>query len=139
MSAAETASWGIGGPYFDLAGNGTLVAALAIPAVYWWGVFGHDRRIPRLRLGTLLPLGNADMMGPSRLSGFAYGLGFFALPNAFIISAILFDPREKEAGGRLGKAEWIASAKHALERWSIRSCRSFQTSWVRSAPPPVDS
>ena len=26
MSAAETASWGIGGPYFDLAGNGTLVA-----------------------------------------------------------------------------------------------------------------
>ncbi|MBA4107782.1 MAG: hypothetical protein C0485_18770 [Pirellula sp.] len=26
MSAAENASWGVGGPYFDLVGNGTLVA-----------------------------------------------------------------------------------------------------------------
>jgi hypothetical protein len=26
MSAAEKASWGVGGPYFDLVGNGTLVA-----------------------------------------------------------------------------------------------------------------
>ncbi len=33
-----------------------LLAALAIPFVYWRGVFGEDRRIPRLRLGTLAPL-----------------------------------------------------------------------------------
>ncbi|HVJ21622.1 MAG TPA: VWA domain-containing protein [Polyangiaceae bacterium] len=33
-----------------------LLGALLIPLVFWRGVFGEDRRIPRLRLGTLLPL-----------------------------------------------------------------------------------
>lgn len=41
-------------------------------------------------LGTLMPFANQEMLGPNRLSAFAYGYGFFALPNALIISAILF-------------------------------------------------
>ena len=41
-------------------------------------------------LGTLMPFADQEMLGPNRLSGFAYGYGLFALPNALIISAILF-------------------------------------------------
>jgi ABC-2 type transport system permease protein len=41
-------------------------------------------------LGTLMPFADQEMLGPNRLSGFAYGFGLFALPNALIISAILF-------------------------------------------------
>jgi ABC-type transport system involved in multi-copper enzyme maturation permease subunit len=41
-------------------------------------------------LGTLLPIGTQEMLGPNRLSGFVYGYGFFGLANALIISAILF-------------------------------------------------
>ena len=41
-------------------------------------------------LGTLMPFANQEMLGPNRLTGFAYGYGLFALPNALIISAILF-------------------------------------------------
>ena len=41
-------------------------------------------------LGTLMPFANQEMLGPNRLSGFAYGYGLFALPNVLIISAILF-------------------------------------------------
>jgi Ca-activated chloride channel homolog len=33
-----------------------LLGALLVPLVFWRGVFAEDRRIPRLRLGTLLPL-----------------------------------------------------------------------------------
>ncbi|MBA3527023.1 MAG: aminopeptidase, partial [Sphingomonas sp.] len=40
-------------------------------------------------LGTFMPFAK-EMFGPNRLSGFAYGYGLFALPNALIISAILF-------------------------------------------------
>ncbi|WP_163988707.1 ABC transporter permease/M1 family aminopeptidase [Pyxidicoccus caerfyrddinensis] len=41
-------------------------------------------------LGTLMPFANQEMLGPNRLSAWAYGYGLFALPNALIISAILF-------------------------------------------------
>jgi hypothetical protein len=41
-------------------------------------------------LGTLMPFADQEMLGPNRLSGFAYGYGLFALPNALIISAMLF-------------------------------------------------
>jgi ABC-type transport system involved in multi-copper enzyme maturation permease subunit len=41
-------------------------------------------------LGTLMPFADQEMLGPNRLSGFVYGYGLFALPNALIISAILF-------------------------------------------------
>lgn len=41
-------------------------------------------------LGTLMPFANEEMLGPNRLSAFTYGYGLFALPNALIISAILF-------------------------------------------------
>ena len=40
--------------------------------------------------GTLMPFANQEMLGPNRLEAFAYGYGLFALPNAFIISALLF-------------------------------------------------
>lgn len=38
-----------------------LLGLLAIPFVFWRGVWGEDRRIPRVRLGTLSPLA----VGPS--------------------------------------------------------------------------
>jgi ABC-2 type transport system permease protein len=41
-------------------------------------------------LGTLMPFADQEMLGPNRLSGYAYGYGLFALPNVLIISAILF-------------------------------------------------
>ena len=41
-------------------------------------------------VGTLMPFANQEMLGPNRLSGFAYGYLLFALPNAFIISSVLF-------------------------------------------------
>jgi len=41
-------------------------------------------------LGTLMPFADQEMLGPNRLEAFAYGYGLFALPNALIISAILF-------------------------------------------------
>jgi ABC-type transport system involved in multi-copper enzyme maturation permease subunit len=39
--------------------------------------------------GTLAPFA-AEMLGPNRLSGFAYGYALFALPNVLVISAFLF-------------------------------------------------
>lgn len=39
---------------------------------------------------TLMPFANQAMLGPNRVSAFAYGYGLFALPNALIISAVLF-------------------------------------------------
>lgn len=41
-------------------------------------------------LGTLMPFADQEMLGPNRLEAFAYGYGLFALPNALIVSAILF-------------------------------------------------
>jgi ABC-type transport system involved in multi-copper enzyme maturation permease subunit len=41
-------------------------------------------------LGTLMPFADQEMLGPNRLSAFAYGYGLFALPNALIVSAVLF-------------------------------------------------
>lgn len=41
-------------------------------------------------LGTLMPFADQEMLGPNRISGFAYGYALFGLPNALIISAILF-------------------------------------------------
>jgi len=33
-----------------------LLALVVVPAVWWWGTFGQDRRKPRLRIGTIAPL-----------------------------------------------------------------------------------
>lgn len=41
-------------------------------------------------LGTLMPFADQEMLGPNRLTAFAYGYGLFALPNALIVSAVLF-------------------------------------------------
>ena len=40
-----------------------LLGLLAVPLAFWRGIWGEDRRIPRLRLGTLAPL----RVGPSGL------------------------------------------------------------------------
>ena len=37
-----------------------------------------------------MPFADQAMLGPNRIAAFAYGYGLFALPNALIISAILF-------------------------------------------------
>ena len=63
------------GRFFGAVAVGALVMA-TVPLGAW--------------VGTLMPFANQEMMGPNRLSGFAYGYGLFALPNALIISAILF-------------------------------------------------
>ncbi len=36
-----------------------LWALLLVPAVWWWGTFGQDRRRPRMRVGTVAPLRRA--------------------------------------------------------------------------------
>lgn len=41
-------------------------------------------------IGTLMPFANSEMLGPNRVSGFLVGYGLFALPDALIMSAILF-------------------------------------------------
>ncbi|HYI42807.1 MAG TPA: M1 family aminopeptidase [Sphingomicrobium sp.] len=41
-------------------------------------------------LGTLMPFADQDMLCPNRASGFLYGYGLFALPNALIMSSVLF-------------------------------------------------
>src|SRR5690349_15052433 len=40
-----------------------LLGLLLVPLAFWRGIWGEDRRIPRLRLGTLSPL----RVGPSGL------------------------------------------------------------------------
>ncbi|MGC4093937.1 MAG: VWA domain-containing protein [Polyangiaceae bacterium] len=40
-----------------------LLGLLAVPPIFWRGIWGEDRRIPRVRLGTLAPLA----VGPSGL------------------------------------------------------------------------
>jgi ABC-type transport system involved in multi-copper enzyme maturation permease subunit len=41
-------------------------------------------------VGTLMPFAPHEMLGPNHLSAYVYGYGLFALPNALIISAVLF-------------------------------------------------
>ncbi|HEY4559381.1 MAG TPA: M1 family aminopeptidase, partial [Lysobacter sp.] len=43
-----------------------------------------------LWLGTLMPFADATLLGPNRLIGYVYGYGLFALPNALIVSSVLF-------------------------------------------------
>jgi len=33
-----------------------LVLLAVVPVVWWWGIFGQDRRTPRLRIGSVAPL-----------------------------------------------------------------------------------
>lgn len=66
-----------------------LLAALLVPLVFYRGVFGEDRRIPRLRLGTLLPLSTGpsglrvwlrDAPGIARAFGLLLCIGAIARP-----------------------------------------------------------
>ncbi|QNN65401.1 aminopeptidase [Sphingomonas rhizophila] len=59
---------------------GAIVAGAAVLAAVSLGTW----------LGTLMPFADQAMLGPNRLSGWAFGYLFFAFPNAIIISAILF-------------------------------------------------
>lgn len=34
-----------------------LVGLIVVPVVWWWGTFGQDRRRPRIRIGSVAPLG----------------------------------------------------------------------------------
>ncbi len=36
-----------------------LLALAIVPALWWWGTFGQDRRRPRMRIGSVAPLQNA--------------------------------------------------------------------------------
>jgi hypothetical protein len=63
------------GRFIGAFGAGALILA-AVPIGAW--------------LGSLMPFADQEMLGPNRLSGFAYGYGLIALPNALIISAFLF-------------------------------------------------
>jgi hypothetical protein len=58
---------------------GAFAAAASIMAAVTLGAWA----------GTLTPFA-AEMLGPNRVSGFAYGYALFALPNVLIISAFLF-------------------------------------------------
>ncbi|HEX8444580.1 MAG TPA: M1 family aminopeptidase [Allosphingosinicella sp.] len=41
-------------------------------------------------LGTLMPTASSEAIGPNHFAAYAYAYGFFGLPNALIVSAILF-------------------------------------------------
>ena len=66
-----------------------LVALAVVPAVWWWGTFGQDRRRPRLRLGWTAPLRDAprgwrvrvrDLPGVLRAVAVALFIGALAGP-----------------------------------------------------------
>lgn len=73
-----------------------------VPLVFWWGTFGQDRRRPRLRLGTTLPLQRAprgwrvrlrDLPGVLRTVAVALFITALAGPVA-----VLSDETSKESG-----------------------------------------
>src|SRR5580700_217567 len=43
-----------------------LLALVLVPFAWWWGTYGQDRRKPRLRVGTIVPL----MSGPRGLRAY---------------------------------------------------------------------
>jgi Ca-activated chloride channel family protein len=73
-----------------------------VPAVWWWGTFGQDRRRPRLRLGTTMPLRGSpkgwrvrlrDLPGVLRAVAVALFIAALAGPVA-----VLSDQTAKESG-----------------------------------------
>ncbi len=103
--AALTYPWAMRGMAWFNVGWHTwwvLPLLLVVPGVWWWGTFGQDRRRPRLRLGTTLPLRSAprgwrirlrDL--PGVLRAVAVGLFIAALAGPV---AVLSDDTAKESG-----------------------------------------
>jgi Ca-activated chloride channel family protein len=79
-----------------------LLLLALVPAVWWWGTFGQDRRRPRLRLGTTLPLRRAPRGWRVRLRDLpgvlrAVAIGLFVAALAGPV-AVLSDDTSKESG-----------------------------------------
>lgn len=79
-----------------------LIPLLVIPVVWWWGTFGQDARVPRLRIAAVAPLS----MGPRGLRAYlrdvpgalrAAALVFFVLALARPVS-VLRDRSRDEKG-----------------------------------------
>lgn len=79
-----------------------LLGLLLVPVVWWWGTFGQDRRRPRMRIGTVMPLLTGprgartwlrDVPGVLR----AVALGFLVLAMARPVS-VLRDQRSDDKG-----------------------------------------
>jgi Ca-activated chloride channel homolog len=79
-----------------------LVGLLLCPLVWWWGTFGQDRRRPRMRIGTVMPL----LAGPRGARTWlrdvpgvlrAVALGFLVLAIARPVS-VLRDQRSDDKG-----------------------------------------
>ena len=80
-----------------------LLTGLAIvPLVWWWGTFGQDRRRPRLRIGTVIPLRTAPRGLRTRLKDVPGVLRAVALTLLIVAIArpvsILRDQRSDDTG-----------------------------------------
>jgi len=79
-----------------------LWALLIVPVVWWWGTFGQDRRRPRMRIGTVVPLRRAPRGWRIRLRDLpgvlrAVAVAMFVLALARPIS-VLSDQSTDEQG-----------------------------------------
>jgi Ca-activated chloride channel family protein len=79
-----------------------LLGLLAVPAVWYWGIFAQDARRPRLRLGTIGPLAAGPRGARSHLRDLpgslrAVAVGFLVLAMARPVS-VLSDQRSDDKG-----------------------------------------
>ncbi len=79
-----------------------LIALVVVPLVWWWGTFGQDRRRPRMRIGTAVPLRHAPRGWRVRLRDLpgvlrAVAVVFFVLALARPVS-VLSDQSIDEQG-----------------------------------------
>jgi Ca-activated chloride channel family protein len=79
-----------------------LIGLAVVPLVWWWGTFGQDRRRPRLRIGTVIPLRTAPRGLRTRLKDVpgvlrAVALGLLIVAIARPVS-ILRDQRSDDKG-----------------------------------------
>lgn len=79
-----------------------LLGLLLVPVVWWWGTFGQDQRIPRLRIGTVAPLasgprGSRALLrdAPGVLRAIAIGFFFVAMARP---ENVLHDTSADEKG-----------------------------------------
>jgi len=79
-----------------------LLALAAVPAVWWWGTFGQDRRTPRLRVGDVAPLARGPRGVRAYLRDFPGGARAAALALLIVAMArpvsVLRDAKTEERG-----------------------------------------